>query len=106
VLAAVAAAWALSFVWGELSGTAIRPQPAAGAAAAVRAGLPAARLAAGLGQEQPGHRRLVAWFYLTYTEYDPLRMIFAVIFLIGGSLTCSPATMNTAGASASIRRRC
>jgi formate hydrogenlyase subunit 3/multisubunit Na+/H+ antiporter MnhD subunit len=30
---------------------------------------------------------MVAFFLQTWTEYDPLRLIFAVIFLIGGSIT-------------------
>jgi formate hydrogenlyase subunit 3/multisubunit Na+/H+ antiporter MnhD subunit len=30
---------------------------------------------------------LVGFFAVTYTEYDPLRLIFAVIFLVGGAIT-------------------
>jgi len=88
VVAAVAAAWALSFVWGELSSTQFGRTNMLLALPLLFA------LAFLLLDWLPVWVKntlaiigMLAWFYLTYTEYDPLRMIFAVIFLIGGSLT-------------------
>ncbi len=88
VIAALAAAWTLSFVWGELSGLQFERGNLLLALPLLFA------LSFLLLDPLPVWLKntlaiagLLAWFYLTYTEYDPLRMIFAVIFLIGGSLT-------------------
>jgi formate hydrogenlyase subunit 3/multisubunit Na+/H+ antiporter MnhD subunit len=88
VIAALAAAWSLSFVWGELSGLQFERSNLLLALPLLFA------LSFLLLDPLPAWLKntlaiagLLAWFYLTYTEYDPLRMIFAVIFLIGGSLT-------------------
>jgi len=87
-LAALVAAWALSFVWGELAGlqfdrfNMLLALPLLFALAFLLLDwLPV------WVKNSLAIAGLLAWFYLTYTEYDPLRMIFAVIFLIGGSLT-------------------
>ncbi len=84
VAVAVAAAWTLGFVWGDLSGhgNLLLALPLLFALAFLLldwlpAGVKNAIAIAGM----------VAFFYLTYTEYDPLRLIFAIIFLIGGPIT-------------------
>lgn len=84
VLVAAAAAWALGFVWGELSGRAnlLLTLPLLFALSFLLLDwLPAwvKNIVAIAG--------MVAFFALTYTEYDPLKLIFIVIFLIGGSIT-------------------
>jgi formate hydrogenlyase subunit 3/multisubunit Na+/H+ antiporter MnhD subunit len=88
VIAALVAAWSLNFVWGELSGLQFERGNLLLALPLLFA------LTFLLLDPLPAWLKntlaiagLLAWFYLTYTEYDPLRMIFAVIFLIGGSLT-------------------
>jgi formate hydrogenlyase subunit 3/multisubunit Na+/H+ antiporter MnhD subunit len=87
-LAAVGAAWTLSFVWGELSSIQFGRNNMLLALPLLFA------LAFLLLDWLPVWVKnslaiigLLVWFALTYTEYDPLRMIFAVIFLIGGPLT-------------------
>ncbi len=88
VIAALAAAWALSLIWGELSvlqferGNLLLALPLLFALTFLALDPLPVWLKNSLAIAG-----LLAWFYLTYTEYDPLRMIFAVIFLIGGSLT-------------------
>jgi formate hydrogenlyase subunit 3/multisubunit Na+/H+ antiporter MnhD subunit len=88
VIAALAAAWTLSLVWGELSvlqferGNLLLALPLLFALTFLALDPLPAWL-----KNTLAIAGLLAWFYLTYTEYDPLRMIFAVIFLIGGSLT-------------------
>jgi formate hydrogenlyase subunit 3/multisubunit Na+/H+ antiporter MnhD subunit len=88
VIAALAAAWALGLVWGELSGlqfdrgNILLALPLLFALAFLLLdGLPV------WVKNSLAIAGLLAWFTLTYAEYDPLRLIFAVIFLIGGSLT-------------------
>jgi formate hydrogenlyase subunit 3/multisubunit Na+/H+ antiporter MnhD subunit len=88
VFAAVLAGWALGYVWGQFS--------------AVQFGrsnlLLALPLMFALGflllewlpvwvKNTIAIGGLVGFFALTYTEYDPLRLIFAVIFLVGGAIT-------------------
>jgi len=88
VLVAVIAAWGLSFLWGELAGALF-------GRGNILLALPLLfALSFLLLDPLPAWLKntlaiagMVAWFYLTYTEYDPLRMIFAAIFLIGGALT-------------------
>lgn len=84
VLVAAAAAWALGYVWGDLSGHAnlLLSLPLLFALSFLLLDwLPAwvKNTVAIVG--------MVAFFALTYTEYDPLRLIFIVIFLIGGAIT-------------------
>jgi len=88
VILALAAAWALSLIWGELSvlqferGNLLLALPLLFALSFLALDPLPVWL-----KNTLAIAGLLAWFYLTYTEYDPLRMIFAVIFLIGGSLT-------------------
>jgi len=81
---AVIAGWVLGFVWGDLSGRTnlLLAIPLAFALAfLVLDWLPA------WVKNTVAIAGMVAFFYQTYTEYDPLRLIFAVIFLIGGAIT-------------------
>jgi hypothetical protein len=44
-------------------------------------------MAAGLAEEHPGHCRPAGLVRrLSYAYYDPLRLIFAIIFLVGGAV--------------------
>ena len=84
VVVALLAGWALGFVWGELSGhgNLLLALPLMFALAfLVLDWLPAwvKNVLAIVG--------MVAFFYVTWTEYDPLRLIFVIIFLIGGPIT-------------------
>ncbi len=84
VVVALLAGWALGFVWGELSGhgNLLLALPLMFALAfLVLDWLPAwvKNMLAIVG--------MVAFFYVTWTEYDPLRLIFVIIFLIGGPIT-------------------
>ena len=84
VLVAVAAAWLLALLWGELSvhDNLLLAVPLAFALAFLALDWLPARVKNALAITG-----LVAYFALTYTDYDPLRMIFAVIFLLGSALT-------------------
>ncbi len=88
VFAALVAGWALGYLWGDLSGVffargnLLLALPLLFAFAFLLLDwLPAwvknTLAIAGMG----------AFFFLTYPEYDPLRLIFAIIFLIGGAVT-------------------
>lgn len=88
VLFALAAAWTLGFIWGELSALQFERSNLLLALPLLFA------LSFLLLDPLPVWLKnslaiagLLAWFYLTYAEYDPLHLIFAVIFLIGGALT-------------------
>ncbi|MBI4756168.1 MAG: NADH-quinone oxidoreductase subunit F [Betaproteobacteria bacterium] len=84
VFAAVIAGWALGFVWGDLSGrnNLLLVLPLLFALAfLLLEWLPA------WTKNTLAIAGMVGWFVLTWTEYDPLRLIFAVIFLIGGAIT-------------------
>ncbi len=84
VLAAAAAGWALGFVWGELSGrdNLLLALPLLFALAfLLLEWLPA------WVKNTLAIAGLVGYFVLTYADYDPLRLIFAVIFLLGGAIT-------------------
>ncbi|WP_217424190.1 proton-conducting transporter membrane subunit [Magnetospirillum sp. UT-4] len=84
VLAAVLAAWGLAWQWGDAS-----------AQANLLLGLPLLfALAFVLLDWLPAWVKntlaiagLAAWFALTLGQYDPLRLIFAVIMLAGGAVT-------------------
>ncbi len=84
VLAAVLAGWALGFIWGELSGRSnlllVLPLMFA-------LGFLLIEWAPAWLKNTIAIAGMVAFFLQTWTEYDPLRLIFAVIFLIGGSIT-------------------
>ncbi len=84
VVVAVVAAWALGFVWGNLSGRSnlLLALPLLFALSFLLLDwLPAwvknIIAIAGMG----------VFFYATFADYDPLRLIFAAIFLIGGPIT-------------------
>jgi len=88
VVAAAAAGWALGYVWGDLSGALFGRSNLLLAVPLLFA------LAFLLLDWLPAWVKntlamvgMVAFFYATHQEYDPLRLIFAVIFLIGGPLT-------------------
>jgi formate hydrogenlyase subunit 3/multisubunit Na+/H+ antiporter MnhD subunit len=86
--AAVFAGWALGFVWGELAGTSFGRSN-------LLLTLPLLfALAFLLLEWLPAWLKntlaiagLVGYFVLTWQDYDALRMIFAIIFLIGGAVT-------------------
>ena len=88
VLVAVAAGWALAYVWGDLAGGLF-------GRANLLLALPLLfALSFLLLDWLPAWVKnslaiagMVAFFLATYGEYDPLRLIFAIIFLIGGALT-------------------
>ena len=88
VYVAVLAGWVLGYFWGELSGVGLGHHN-------LLLSLP---LAFALGfllldwlpawvKNTLAIAGMVAFFFLTYAEYDPLRLIFALIFLIGGAVT-------------------
>lgn len=87
IMAAVIGGWALGFVWGDLSGDHFGRSN-------LLLSLP---LLFALGfllldwlpawiKNTLAIAGMVSFFFLTYTEYDPLRLIFAIIFLIGGAI--------------------
>lgn len=81
VIAAVAAGWALGYLWGDLSGHAnlLLTVPLLFALSfLLLEWLPA------WIKNTLAIAGMLAFFVLTYAEYDPLRLIFAVIILIGG----------------------
>jgi len=83
VLAAVAAAWALGFLWGDLSGLGnlLMLVPLLFALAF----LPFDWLPAWV-KNTVAIAGMIAWFVLSYPDYDPLRMIFGAIIMIGGAV--------------------
>jgi formate hydrogenlyase subunit 3/multisubunit Na+/H+ antiporter MnhD subunit len=87
VVVAAAAGWALGFLWGDLAGTSFGRGNL----------LLALPLLFALGfvlfdwlpawvKNTVAIAGMLAFFGLTYTEYDPLRLIFAIIILIGGPI--------------------
>ena len=88
VFAAVIAGWVLGFVWGELSVTRfglnnlLLTLPLLFALSFLLIEWAPAWL-----KNTVAIGGMVAFFVMTYAEYDPLRLIFAVIFLIGGAIT-------------------
>jgi formate hydrogenlyase subunit 3/multisubunit Na+/H+ antiporter MnhD subunit len=84
VAAALVAGWALGLVWGELSGqdNLLLALPLLFALSFLLLDwLPA------WVKNTLAIAGMLAFFFVTYPGYDPLRLIFAVIFLIGGALT-------------------
>lgn len=88
VFAALLAAWVLAYVWGELAGTQFGRDN-------VLLALP---LLFALGfllldwlpawvKNTLAIVGLVAIFWLNYADYDPLRLIFGLIFTVGGAIT-------------------
>jgi formate hydrogenlyase subunit 3/multisubunit Na+/H+ antiporter MnhD subunit len=87
IFIAAFAAWALSFVWGELAseyfgrGNLLLSIPLLFALGFLLLDwLPA------WVKNTFAIAGMSLFFYLTYLEYDPLRLIFAIIFLIGGAV--------------------
>jgi formate hydrogenlyase subunit 3/multisubunit Na+/H+ antiporter MnhD subunit len=88
VVTAVVAGWALAFVWGDLAGGLFARSNLLLAVPLLFAlsfllldWLPVwVKNSLAIGG-------MVAFFLATYNEYDPLQLIFAIIFLIGGALT-------------------
>ena len=87
VFTAVIGGWSLAFVWGELSGqyfghdNLLLTIPLVFALSFLLLDwLPA------WVKNTFAIAGMVLYFYLTYADYDPLRMIFAIIFLIGGAV--------------------
>ncbi|MDD4881261.1 MAG: proton-conducting transporter membrane subunit, partial [Gallionellaceae bacterium] len=88
VMVAVAAGWALAFVWGELASSLLGRSNLLLALPLLFAlsfllldWLPA------WVKNSLAIAGLVAFFAATWTDYDALRMIFAIIFTLGGALT-------------------
>ncbi len=88
VLAAVAAGWVLAYVWGDLAGALfgrgnlLLMLPLLFALAFLALDWLPAWIKNSLAIAG-----MVAFFAATWSEYDPMRLIFAIIFLIGGALT-------------------
>ncbi|MBU0689590.1 MAG: NADH-quinone oxidoreductase subunit F [Gammaproteobacteria bacterium] len=87
IFVALASGWALGFVWGELSNQYFGHDNLLLAIPVVFAltfllldWLPA------WVKNSIAIVGLSLFFYLTFSDYDPLRMIFAIIFLIGGAV--------------------
>lgn len=90
---AVFAAWGLAYLWGGLSthGNLLHALPLLFALAFLLLDwLPVwiKNTIAIIG--------MVSWFFLSYTEYDPLQLIFAAIILLGGAIILL-ASYNTHG---------
>ena len=87
IAAAVAAAWGLGYLWGELSGRTVE-----GGNLLLALPLLFALLFLALERTPTWFKNslaiagMVAFFLFTWQEYDPLRLIFAVIFTIGGAI--------------------
>lgn len=84
VAVAVAAGWALGYLWGELAGRGnlLHAVPLLFALGFLLLDWLPARV-----KNTLAIAGMVGFFALTYGEYDPLRLIFALIFLIGGAVT-------------------
>lgn len=84
VIVAVVAGWALGYVWGDLSGRTnlLMMLPLLFALSfLLLEWLPVSvKNTVAIGG-------MVFFFYSTWQEYDPLRLIFAAIFLLGGAVT-------------------
>ncbi len=83
ILIAAVAAWALGYLWGDLSGRGnlLLLLPLLFALLfLVLEGLPA------WAKNTLAIAGMVGYFALTYATFDPLRLIFATIFLLGGAL--------------------
>ena len=80
---AVAAGWALAYVWGELSphDNLLHAPPMLFALAFLALEWLPARL-----KNVIAITGLLAWFGFSYPEYDPLQLIFALIVLAGGAV--------------------
>lgn len=83
IIAAVAAGWALGYVWGDLSGhtNLLLTVPLLFALSFLLLDWLPAWI-----KNTLAIAGMVAFFVLTYAEYDPLRLIFSVIILIGGPI--------------------
>jgi formate hydrogenlyase subunit 3/multisubunit Na+/H+ antiporter MnhD subunit len=94
---ATIAGWALGYLWGELAGITLGRSNLLTTLPLLFA------LAFLLLEWLPARTKnaiaiagMVGYFGLTYTDYDPLRLIFITIFLIGGAITLL-ASFNTHG---------
>ncbi|MCW2309089.1 proton-conducting transporter transmembrane domain-containing protein [Rhodobium gokarnense] len=83
VLVAVAAGWGLGYLWGDLSGlgNVLTALPLLFALAFLALDWLPAKV-----KNAIAIAGLVAWFFVSYPDYDPLRLIFGVIILIGGAV--------------------
>ena len=84
IVVALVAGWALGFLWGDLSGrnNLLLVLPLLFALSfLLLEWLPA------WVKNTLAIVAMAAFFFLTYPEYDPLRLVFAVIFLLGGPIT-------------------
>ena len=86
VFVAVLAGWALGYLWGDLSGTG-RHNLLLALPLMFAVGFLLLDWLPAWVKNTLAITGMVAFFFLTYTEYDPLRLIFALIFLIGGAIT-------------------
>ncbi|KAA6186070.1 NADH-quinone oxidoreductase subunit F [Thiohalocapsa marina] len=83
ILTALVAAWGLGYLWGALSGQAnlLLSLPLLFALAFVLLDWLPARI-----KNTLAIAGMLGYFALTYQDYDPLRLIFALIFLVGGAI--------------------
>ncbi|MEJ2323063.1 MAG: proton-conducting transporter membrane subunit [Gammaproteobacteria bacterium] len=83
VFSAVVAGWGLGYLWGELSphSNLLLAPPILFALLFLPLEWLPGRLKNGLAIAG-----LLAWFWLSYPEYDPLQLIFGAIILVGGAL--------------------
>ena len=84
VVAALVAAWGLGLLWGEIEGHA---NPLLALPLLFALAFLALEWLPAWVKNSLAIAGMVGFFGLTYTEYDPLRLIFAVIFLVGGAVT-------------------
>ncbi|MCG8429357.1 MAG: hypothetical protein MI754_18550, partial [Chromatiales bacterium] len=84
VLVAVIAGWALGYLWGDLSGhnNLLVALPLLFALAFLLLDWLPAWIKNSLAIAG-----MIGFFALTYTDYDPLRLIFVFLFTVGGALT-------------------
>ena len=83
ISAAVLSAWGLGYLWGELSvqKNLFHILPFLFALGFLLLEWLPARI-----KNTLAIAGLLGWYYLTYSSYDPLQMIFAIIILVGGAL--------------------
>jgi len=88
VLVAVAAGWALAYVWGDLAGSLFgRGNLLLALPLLFAFGFLLLDWLPAWVKNTLAIAGMAAFFLLTWGEYDPLRLIFAIIFLVGGAVT-------------------
>ncbi|MEI7843097.1 MAG: proton-conducting transporter membrane subunit [Gallionellaceae bacterium] len=87
ILAAALGSWALGYAWGELSNQYFgRDNLLLSIPLLFALAFLLFEWMSAWAKNTVAIAGLTIFFYLTYLEYDPLRMIFAIIFMIGGAV--------------------